>query len=189
MAGRPWAGRGHILAAPPSAPHQPGATPKGLNVRRLMLGSLLVVAFLAGCGDDDGIVTLDLTLIGGAHEGEYDATAQDGGCSYGLTGVDGFGLQYSRDGQEGFTSLQLIVPSTTDAAVGTSVFRTTATIGPFVEGNNYDINTLPDAEPIGSGTVTVDDRGDTATITIEGTTADGVGIDATVECHEVLRVR
>jgi len=185
-------------------------------LHRFALGWLLVaaVAALAACsgGDSDGggegdgefsitidnqtvvegdpVASLAVTLTGGADAGEYEAATPVGGCSYGLTGVDGFGLQHSVDEPEGFTSHQLIVPSTAKAADGSSTFRTTVTIGPLREGNNYDINTLPDAEQqLGSGTVTVDDRGETATITIQATTAEGVGIDATVECLEVLRVQ
>ena len=146
-----------------------------------------------GSGGDapsgDSVADVTLTLTGGPDEGEYEASTPDGGCSYGLTGEGGFGLQFSLDVEEGFSSLQLVVPNTEDAADGTSEFMTTATIGPLLSGNNYEINALPDAgEPSGSGTVTIDDREDTATIQIEGETADGVGIDAQVECHSVLRM-
>ena len=49
--------------------------------------------------------------------------------------------------------------------------------------------TTVDIEPPesnGTGTVSVDDRGDTATISIDGETSDGAAIDATVECHSVF---
>ena len=37
----------------------------------------------------------------------------------------------------------------------------------------------------GSGTATLDNRGSTATLTIEGTSANGETVSATIECHQV----
>ena len=37
----------------------------------------------------------------------------------------------------------------------------------------------------GSGTATLDNRGSSATLTIEGTTSAGEEVQATIECHEV----
>ena len=37
----------------------------------------------------------------------------------------------------------------------------------------------------GSGTATLDNKGDTATLTIEGTMAAGEQVNATIECHSV----
>ena len=53
---------------------------------------------------------------------------------------------------------------------------------------DYHINTREDAPTrTGSGTLTLQDTGSSATVTIVGETDDGVGINATIQCNAVLR--
>lgn len=82
------------------------------------------------------------------------------------------------------SSLQLVV-NDADAATGggTDDFMTSLTFGDLLGGTTVDIEP---PESNGTGTVSVDDRGDTATISIDGETSDGAAIDATVECHSVF---
>ena len=138
-------------------------------------------------GDDAGgssTASITVTISGGSpHDGTHEAEAPDAGCSRNLTGENTFGLQYSVSGTDGFNSHQLIIDDASGAASGSEDFVTDVTI----DGATYGITsgTAVNNEPRGSGTVTLDDRGDTATITIEGETDEGYGLEATVECHQV----
>jgi hypothetical protein len=136
----------------------------------------------AGGGGSTASITV--TLTGGPHDGTHQAEAPDAGCSRNLSGENTFGLQYSTGETEGFNSHQLIIEDASGAASGSEDFRTDITIDDATYG--IESGSAASDDPSGSGTVTLDDRGDTATITIEGETADGVGIEATIECHSVI---
>lgn len=128
--------------------------------------------------------SVEVTVSGGALEGTYSGSVADGGCSRGATGENTFGLQYSTDQDVELSSLQLVANDASAASSGGSDdFMTTLTFGDLLSGTSVDINP-PESE--GTGTVSIDDRGDTATISIEGETSDGAMIDATVECHSVF---
>jgi hypothetical protein len=128
--------------------------------------------------------SVEVTVSGGAFEGTYSGSVADGGCSRGATGENTFGLQYSTDQDVELSSLQLVANDASAASSGGSDdFMTTLTFGDLLSGTSVDINP-PESE--GTGTVSIDDRGDTATISIEGETSDGAMIDATVECHSVF---
>lgn len=142
-----------------------------------------------GGGDDGGdsgggpTASITVTISGGSpHDGTHEAEAPDAGCSRNLTGENTFGLQYSTSGTD-FDSHQLIIDDASGAASGSEDFVTDVTI----DGATYGITsgTAVNNEPRGSGTVTLDDRGDTATITIEGETDEGYGLEATIECHQI----
>lgn len=128
--------------------------------------------------------SVEVTVSGGAFEGTYSGSVADGGCSRGATGENTFGLQYSTDQDVELSSLQLVANDASAASSGGSDdFMTTLTFGDLLSGTSVDINP-PESD--GTGTVSIDDRGDTATISIEGETSDGAMIDATVECHSVF---
>ena len=143
-----------------------------------------------GDGNGASTATISLTLSGGGNAGNFTAEAPDAGCSRNPLGENTFGLQYSVDEPQGFTSLQIIIndAEAAKAGDGTDDFIATVTIGPlFGEGStSYDIKPTDEDTPAGTGTITLDDRGDSATMVIDGTTDDGVGVDATVECHGVF---
>jgi hypothetical protein len=132
-----------------------------------------------------------LQVGSGPHAGTYDATMTDGGCSHGLGGRDRWGNHYQADESDpkAFTTLLLDVADTKAAAAGTSAFQLTAGFGPpFGDGGTkYKVNTLPNGKQAGSGTVTVQDKGQTATVTFEATSADGVALKGTIECDGVIR--
>lgn len=136
-----------------------------------------------GDASGDAAASVEVTVTGGEFEGNYSGSVPDGGCSRGATGENTFGLQYSTAEDVELSSVQLIVNDADAAAGGTEDFMTSFTFGDLLEGTTVDIS--PPKES-GTGTVTVDDRGDTATITIEGETSDGMAIHATVECHSVF---
>ena len=139
-------------------------------------------------GESTGKVHLVVT--GGPHAGTYDVNMPDAGCSYGLAGQGAWGNQYSLDTADAkaFSSLQLIVPDTKDAADGTRQFLITAGFGPILSMTTYDVDTRPNAnEKKGSGTLTVDDRGSTGKVTFNATTAEGVKLEGTIDCSTVMR--
>ena len=133
----------------------------------------------------DGAASIEVSVTGGEFEGDYTGSVPDGGCSRGATGENTFGLQYSTD-EAGVDigSLQLVVNDAEAASSGGSDdFLMLIEFGELFAGTQMEVE--PPAEQ-GSGTVSLDDRGDTATITLDVETAEGVGIAATVECHSVF---
>jgi len=137
--------------------------------------------------------TITLTVTGGEKAGTYEVTTQDTTCSYGLVGEDSWGNQYSvlTEDSDAFSSLQLIVPSTQAAKAGTDAFLTTISFGPLFslsgQGVSYEIDTRDPESARGQGTVTIEDSGSTARVTISGTTPEGVELEAVIECGDVLR--
>jgi hypothetical protein len=129
-----------------------------------------------------------LTITGGKSAGTYDAASDRGGCSAGFTGAGSWGNQFSLPKEKDpkkLNSVQLIVPSAKAAASGSHEFYLTVGFGPLMQrAAEYKIDT---AKKIGSGTVTVVDKGSTATVTFDGTTADGVKLHGTIDCMSVTR--
>ena len=135
---------------------------------------------------------IDLSITGGPLEGRYEAVSEDATCSYGYAfSEDSWGNQYSIETTDPttFSSLQLIVPNSSQAAGGAGEFVTTVSFGELFTDSetSYTINTQNARTDEGTGIVTVQDEGDTALVTISGTTAEGVGIEATITCNRVLR--
>lgn len=141
--------------------------------------------------------TIHLVVQGGPHAGTYDAKSNDITCSYGLAGKGAWGNQYSVTGKKPseFSSLQLIVPNSKGAAGGTSKFLLTAGFGQLMQPgySEHTINTGasltggPKQAIEGSGTITVEDKGTTGKVTFKGKTKDDVGLDGTIDCHQLLR--
>lgn len=187
-------------------------------MRYLATSILTACVFLAACGggDNDADVeaggaaqasgssggdpatTIHLVVSGGPHAGTYDVTSTDITCSYGFAGPGSWGNQYSVADKKPneFSSLQLIVPDTKDAADGTETFVITAGFGSMMDPgySEHTINTGatlggadPDAERKGSGTITVDDKGQTGKVTFKGTTEDNVTLEGTIDCHRLMR--
>jgi len=137
--------------------------------------------------------TIHLVITGGQHAGTYDAKSSDVTCSHGIAGENAWGNQYSVTGKKPseFSSLQLIVPDAKDAADGTDRFLLTAAFGELLQQGfkSYTIDRQREgSERGGSGTVTVDDKGKSGKVTFKGKTADGVSLEGTIECHQVMRV-
>lgn len=134
--------------------------------------------------------TIHLVIGGGPHAGTYDAKSDDITCTYGFAGKGSWGNQYSVTGKKPneFSSLQLIVPDTKDAADGTDKFLITAAFGELMQPGYTDhtINTTKDNKD-GSGTITVDDKGKTGKVSFKGTTKDKVTLEGTIDCHQLMR--
>ena len=138
-------------------------------------------------------------LTGGADAGTYTATGLEPNCSLGLIGPGGWGVQLTNlvatDTELG--SLQLVAAAEGAADDENAFFKgtqflMTVTIGPSLgtSSRNYEVavrTEAADQESSGTGSAQITDTGSTAVIHATGTTADGVGIDATVNCATVLR--
>jgi hypothetical protein len=136
--------------------------------------------------------TIHLVISGGPHAGTYEAKSSDLTCSYGFAGKGSWGNQYSVTGKKPneFSSLQLIVPDTKDAADGTDKFLMTVGFGQLMQPGytEHTINTQASAsKKEGSGTLTVEDRGQTGKVTFKGKSGDGAGLEGTIDCHQLMR--
>jgi hypothetical protein len=188
-------------------------------MRVFLLTGLPVITFaLAACGGGDNAntgdaaaatistpkgsgstaTTIHLVISGGPHAGTYDATSDNLTCTYGFAGPGSWGNQYSVTGKKPteFSSLQLIVPDTKDAADGTDRFMITAGFGELLQPGytEYTINTgaslsgsSENVKKEGSGTITVEDKGKTGKVTFKGKTPAGVTLEGTIDCHQLMR--
>lgn len=149
-------------------------------------------------GSGGTATTIHLVIGGGAHAGTYDAKSDNLTCTYGFAGPGSWGNQYSVTGKKPseFSSLQLIVPDTKDAADGTDRFLMTAGFGELLQPGytEYTINTgaslsgpSDDVKKEGSGTLTVDDKGKSGKVTFKGKTKANVTLEGTIDCHQVMR--
>lgn len=130
-------------------------------------------------------ITLDVSS--GPHAGHYVAKVTEAGCSN-MSGT--WGNQYSIDTEDAkrFSSLQLIVPNAKEAANGAKAFKITVMFGPMSGGTTYDIDTGVTGRKQGTGTLRIEDRGSSGTVTFDATTREGVRLKGTIECHSVLRI-
>jgi hypothetical protein len=142
--------------------------------------------------------TIHVEVGGGPHAGTYDAKSDDITCTYGFAGPGSWGNQYSVTGKnpKEFSSLQLIVPDTKDAADGSDRFLLTAGFGELMQPGytEYTINTgaslggsSDNVKREGSGTITVQDQGKTGKVSFTGKTKDNVTLEGTIDCHQVMR--
>lgn len=123
---------------------------------------------------------IHVVVTGGAVAGTYDAQSATATCS--RTDKTYFGNQYSDPSNTGLSSLQLIVQDAAAFSGGGTHFHTTITI----KGQDLNIQGLPNNDPKGSGTVTIQDSTAAATVTIKGQASDGSAIDATIHCNQVV---
>jgi hypothetical protein len=149
-------------------------------------------------GDGSTATTIHLVVKGGRHPGTYDAKSNDITCTYGFAGPGSWGNQYSVTGKKAneFSSLQLIVPDTKDAADGTDKFLMTIGFGELMQPtwSEHTINTgaslsgvSDDVKKEGTGTIRVEDRGKSGKVTFQAKTNDNVSLEGTIDCHQVMR--
>lgn len=136
--------------------------------------------------------TVHLVVTGGPNAGTWDASSDKGGCSAGLTGPGSWGNQLSQPKQADpnrFNSLQLIVADVKKAAAGTKDFMILFRFGPLIAKNTeYSIETrATEAKKKGSGLVIVADKGATAKVSFNATSAEGYKFVGTIDCKSVIR--
>ena len=132
--------------------------------------------------------TVHVVITGGKHAGTYDGSTDRGGCSAGMTGKGSFGNQYSlpkENDPKVLNSVQIIVPDAKAAASGTHNFTLKVAFGRiFKRDAEYNVDT---EKKSGTGTITVHDKGSTATINFDAKTADVVHLVGTIDCKSVTR--
>lgn len=154
----------------------------------------------AGAPVQPGSGVATVTLTGGADAGTFAAAPDiEPNCTVGLIGPEGWGVQLTNlvAGDHDLGSLQLVSAAPgkaddEDAFFQGTEFLMTVTIGPSLvaSSRNYEVavrTEAADEDSSGTGSAQVTDSGTTAVIHATGTTDDGVGIDATVNCPSVLR--
>jgi hypothetical protein len=142
-----------------------------------------------GGGGGDSLASVDLTITGGDYAGHYQVEITgSGGCSTGVTGPGAFAVaSVTVDPADAFGGPQITIYDADAAASGTDSqfsaafpfnnYAYTVEVNPYLsesQGGNF-----------GAGTATLDNRGNTATVTIDGTTAAGETVNASIECHSV----
>ena len=147
----------------------------------------LVSALLLGAGRDAGKIKerVHLVLTGGPNAGTHEAETTEGGCSH-LGNAWGNQLSSAEGDPKKFNSLQLLVDDARAAASGTDKFLLTVAFGPLLHQTaEYTVDTRGQKGK-GSGKIIIRDQGKTATVLINATTADGVKIEATIDCKSVF---
>jgi opacity protein-like surface antigen len=158
-------------------------------LNRLLLSlAVLIILTAPALYAADVKETIHVVITGGPNAGTYDGTTDRGGCSAGMTGKDSWGNQYSlvkENNPKVLNSLQLSVPDAKEAARGTHNFFLNVAFGRITARvAEYKVET---EKKSGSGTVTVNDKGTTAVVTFDATTAAGVRLQGTIDCKSVLR--
>ena len=129
---------------------------------------------------------IHVVITGGPNAGTYDGSTDRGGCSAGMTGKGSWGNQYSlvkENNPKVLNSVQLIVPdpkSPHNFFLNVAFGRITARVA------EYKVET---EKKSGSGTVTVNDKGSTAIVNFDATTAAGVHLVGTIDCKSVTRAQ
>jgi hypothetical protein len=154
--------------------------------------ALLCLASSLTAYADDVVETVHLVVTGGPNAGTWDAQSDKGGCSQGLTGLGSWGNQLSQPKEKDpakFNSLQLIVPDYKKAAAGGKEFFILFRFGPLMSKNTeYTIETRPsEVKKKGSGVVTVEDKGSTAKVSFNVTSAEGYKFEGAIDCKAVTR--
>jgi len=156
--------------------------------RQLRSFAVLVILAAPAVFAADVKETVHVVITGGKRAGTYDGSTDRGGCSAGMTGKGSFGNQYSlpkENDPKVLNSVQLIVPDAKAAASGTHNFFLNVAFGRiFKRDAEYKVDT---EKKSGTGTVTVHDKGSTATINFDAKTADGVHLVGTIDCKSVMR--
>ena len=136
-----------------------------------------------------GGTSVTVVLTGGPDAGTYTGSG-DPGCAFGFMGADTWSANFTVFEGAGLNDLSEAIlvygPSTTES---NQEVKASVGIGPLFDPEDfreYEIN--PDFSDIGgTAAAEIQDGGNTAVIHWTGTTQDGVGIDATVNCPSVAR--
>lgn len=129
-----------------------------------------------------GTAIAHVVVASGPLAGTYDGTGVKFDCNIAPSGS---GATYGDDtATEGLTSL---IFSSIGGGASSSTFYFQVIFGVFPDSQVEEISTLDPASARGSGTATLTDSGATIKWAINGTSADGIGVQATVECGPVDR--
>ena len=139
--------------------------------------------------------TVHLEITGGPWNGTYNAVSTSGGCTAGNKGPGSWTNDFydgSASALTALVSLPLTVPDAKAAAAGTPEFYLGVGFGPLARRieTTYQIEVETRADQkrrMGSGTVTIDDKGATATVTFDAMSTKGEHLVGTITCNTVTR--
>lgn len=178
-------------AAPPTTTPTtpPATTPTTLSEEDLEARRNLQVANNKG-------MEISLTLGGsGPHAGTYAVTSPEALCAGGLAANErdsGWNTKYASATTDPNELSGLKFTAVIEEGKDVSIdFFITISFGELDSAaeTKYELMVMGDNLGQGSGTVTVDDRGETATLLINGEVADGSPVEAQLECLSVVRIR
>ncbi|HET9454294.1 MAG TPA: hypothetical protein VFO66_08430 [Gemmatimonadaceae bacterium] len=130
--------------------------------------------------------SMRVTLTGGPKPGTYEKSSDEPTCTVGWASEGAWGNAASDlEDKSGLIGIDLIVPKPEAAKGGTSEFMLTVYLDDRLDPANQFTVDPPNGK--GTGTVTIEDRGSTATVTARGKTPEGVEVDARIECRQILR--
>lgn len=130
--------------------------------------------------------TMRVVLTGGPKPGAYEKVSAEPTCTVGYASEGAWGNAASDlEDKEGLIGIDLIVPRPEEARSGTTDFMMTVYLDDRLDPANQFLIDTKNGK--GTGTVTIEDRGSTATVTARGRTAEGVEVDATITCKQIMR--
>ncbi len=136
---------------------------------------------------------MHLEILGGAHAGSFNGDMEAGGCMTGSAGPGSWHLLYGGgdpNDPKSLNSVTLDVPDPKAAGGGATPFALQVFFGSGDNTTGAVVNTLASGRGgLGKGTVKVDDRGQTATVTFDATAADGVRLQGTFDCRSILQFK
>lgn len=142
----------------------------------------------AGSGDAGAgnATSMRVVLTGGPKPGTYEKSSDEPTCTVGYASEGAWGNAAGDiEDKSGLVGIDLIVPNPQAAKGGTSEFMALVYLDDRLDPKNQFIVDPKNGK--GTGTVTIDDRGSTATVTVRGRTPEGVGVDARIECRQIMR--
>ena len=146
-------------------------------------GAAATAAAAAGVG---GGSTIRVTLTGGPLPGTHEKQHDSPTCTVGYAKQGAWGNAASDlEDKEGLVGIDMIVDDPAAAKSGTDKFMATVYVNDRLDPKNQI--TIDPRNNKGTGTVTIDDKGSTARVTIKGKSAAGVGVDATIDCQQIMR--
>lgn len=146
-------------------------------------GAIETMAAMGGIG---GGSVIRATLTGGPLPGTHEKQHETTTCTVGWAEPGAWGNAASdTDDRDGLVGIDLVVKDPAKAKAGTDDFLAIVYVNDRLEPKNQI--TIEPRKGKGRGTVRIDDHGSTARVTIQGTSDAGVGVDATIECAQVLR--
>ena len=169
-----------------------------MTTRRMIgIGAVVLPVALAGgrAAAKPPAETVHLEVNGGAWTGTYEATSTGGGCTADEKKGSWSNELYVTSALKpnDLVNLPLTVPDAKAAANGTSEFYLGIGFGPLNKRLDatyqIQIETRKDhpKDWLGSGTVTIEDKGDTAVVRFQGTSARSEAIKGTITCNSVTR--
>lgn len=163
------------------------ASARRLHLPLRLLGAALLAALWTSGLAQGSSGDIRFTLTGSDHDGEYVLSGVPLFlCGFGYVGQGSYALQYYADDPTAEPSIVQLNHAGSDGTLPLGVADLLVGFGDIsVDGVTCFINT---AAGLGTAEVSVVDDGDSATMTVEGTTDGGVEIVLESVCHGVGRV-